>query len=207
MKKIFLMMALLVATSAFAQKSTGIDKKYAAGAVPVKDGKVEFSQDYELAGKSKAEIYKTLLEYAQALTQQENSLPQCKVSTSDEANGLVAVNMEEWMYFKKTGWVTNRTRFYYQLLFQVKDGGYTATLRNIHYLYDEERNGGIAYDAEEWITDDKAIVKNGTKLSKYSGKFRTFTIDRKDVLFREAYTANGGKIKKIKKIVYEEVEE
>ncbi len=209
MKKILLLAALFltVSVAGFAQKKN-IETKYAAGAVPVKDGKVEFSENFKLDGKSKAEIYKSLLAFSQDLAKEENSLPQCRVSTNDEANGLVAVNMEEWMYFKRTSWVTNRTRFYYQLLFQIKDGGYTATLRNLRYLADEDRNGGQTYTAEGWITDDNAIVKNGTKLSKYSGKFRTFTIDRKDELFQKAYSAAGGKVKKlVKKVIYQEVEE
>lgn len=209
MRKNILIGVLLLFVSAvsFAQKN-GIEKKYGMGAVPVKDGKVEFEQDFVLNGKSKAEIYNSLLSFAQGLTKAENSLPQCRVSTSDEANGLVAVNMEEWMYFKRTAWVTNRTRFYYQLVFKIKDGGYTALLRGIRYLADEERGGGQTYSAEGWITDDKAIVKNGTKLSKYSGKFRTFTIDRKDELFQKAYSAAGGKTKKrVRKVVYQEVEE
>lgn len=209
MKKILLFTALFltVSVAGFAQKKS-IEKKYAAGAVPVKDGKVEFTDEFELNGKPKSEIYKSLLDFAESLLKEENSLPQCRVSTSDEANGLIAVNMEEWLYFKRTSWVTNRTRFYYQLLFQIKDGKYTATLRNLRYLADEERNGGQTYTAEGWITDDKAFVKNGTKLSKYSGKFRTFTIDRKDELFQKAYSAAGGKIKKrVKKVIYEDVEE
>ena len=167
-----------------------------------------FDGDFKLANKPKSQIYNSLLAFAKELIKEENALPQCRISTDDEANGLLAINMEEWLYFKRTAWVTSRTRFYYQLLFQIKDGEYTATLRNIHYLYDEEHNGGINYGAEEWITDDKAIVKRGTKLSKYSGKFRTFTIDRKDELFQKAYSAAGGKLKKrVKKVIYEEVEE
>ena len=207
MKRIMFLTAVLIATAAFAQKNH-IDKKYGVGTVPVKDGKVVFEDNFRLTGKSKSQIYNSLLVFAKELTKEENALPQCRISTNDEANGLLAVNMEEWMYFKRTSWVTNRTRFYYQLLFQIKDGEYTATLRNMRYLHDEEHNGGLNYSAEEWITDDKAIVKKGTKLSKYSGKFRTFTIDRKDELFQKAYSAAGGKVKKrVKKIIYEEVEE
>lgn len=206
-KLIFITMALAMQAMVFAQKNT-VDKKYGYGAVPVVEGKVVFSENFKLEGKTKAEIFNKLNAYAGQLAKGGDAMPQCRVTTSDENNGIVAVNMEEWMVFKQTAWVTNRTRFYYQLLFQIAEGGYTATLRNIHYLYDEERNGGLSYSAEEWITDDKALVKKGTKLSKYSGKFRTFTIDRKDQLFNEAYTAAGGKVKKkVKKVVYEEVEE
>ncbi len=206
-KLIFITIALAMSTMLFAQKST-VDKKYGYGAVPLVEGKVVFSENFKLEGKTKAEIFNKLNAYAGQLAKSDDAMPQCRVTTSDENNGIVAVNMEEWMVFKQTAWVTNRTRFYYQLLFQIADGGYTATLRNIHYLYDEERNGGLNYSAEEWITDDKALVKKGTKLSKYSGKFRTFTIDRKDQLFKEAYIEAGGKVKKkVKKVVYEEVEE
>ena len=37
--------------------------------------------------------------------------------------------------------------------------------------------------AEDWITDANAFTKNGTKLARISGKFRTKTIDRKDEIF------------------------
>ena len=110
------------------------------------------------------------------------------------------------MYFKRKAWVTDYTRCYYQLLYQIKDGGFTVTMRNIRYLYEEERNGGFQYDAESWITDEAALVKKRKKLSRLSGKFRTKTIDRKDQLFEESYLAAGGK-KKVRKVIYEEVEE
>lgn len=207
MKKLLFLTAVLIATTVCAQKKT-IEPKYGVGAVPVKEGKVEFCEDFKLDGKSKAQFFSALNTYALELTKSENALPQCRLIQSNEDLGFIAVNMEEWMYFKRTAWITNRTRFYYQLLFSIKDGEFTATLRNIRYLYDEEHDGGQNYSAEGWITDDKAIVKKGTKLSKYSGKFRTFTIDRKDAIFQNAYSAAGGKVKKrVKKIIYEEVEE
>ena len=37
--------------------------------------------------------------------------------------------------------------------------------------------------AEEWITDENALNKKKDNLSKYSGKFRRKTIDRKDNIF------------------------
>lgn len=187
-----------------------LDKKYGPGAVPVVEGHVVFEQKFEVAGKSKAQIFEALKAYGTALLKQENSLPQCRIVLDDAAQGLLAINMEEWLYFKRTALVTNRTRFYYQLLFQVTDSGYTATLRNIHYLYEEDRmpDGGIAYE-DSWITDPNALVKNGTRLSRMSGKFRTFTIDRKDQLFADAATATGGrkKARRIKKVVEVEVDE
>ena len=205
MKKIALLFAIILPLALNAQKS-GIPEKYAAGAVPVVDGAVVFSKDYTLKNKTSEQIFDSLLAYANALIHSENSLPQCKISTNDKANNLIAVNMEETMYFKRKAWVTDYTRCYYQLLYQIKDGGFTVTMRNIRYLYEEERNGGFQYDAESWITDEAALVKKGKKLSRLSGKFRTKTIDRKDQLFEESYLAAGGK-KNVRKVIYEEVEE
>lgn len=203
------MLAMLVSLPAIAQKG-GIPQKYAAGTVPVVDGEVVFTQSVEIPQtRAKSDVYTALLSMAQGLTKEENALPQSRVSVSDENAGLIAVNMEEWMYFKRKAWVTDRTRFYYQLLMQVEGSKLTLTLRNMRYYYDEERqSGGVTYSANKWITDDVAIVKHGTKLSRLSGKFRTHTIDRKDELFAKAVSAAGGKTKKrVKKIIYEEVEE
>ena len=44
MKKLLFLTAVLIATTVCAQKNT-IDKKYGIGTVPVKEGKVEFSED------------------------------------------------------------------------------------------------------------------------------------------------------------------
>ena len=46
-------------------------------------------------------------------------------------------------------------------------------------------------NAEEWITDEWALNKKGNKLSKYSGKFRCKTIDRKDNIFGRVCKALG----------------
>ena len=56
------------------------------------------------------------------------------------------------------------------------------TMGRISYRYDEERLKQV-YKAEEWITDKYGLTKKQDKLSKYSGKFRRKTIDRKDYIF------------------------
>ena len=48
-----------------------------------------------------------------------------------------------------------------------------------------------AYRAEKWITAEEAMNKAKTKLLKIPGKFRRFTIDRKDEIFRGAAKAAG----------------
>ena len=69
---------------------------------------------------------------------------------------------------------------------QATDGKLQAQLRRLHYRYDPEVTAGDFDDdrrAEDWITDANAFTKNGTKLARISGKFRTKTIDRKDEIF------------------------
>ena len=109
------------------------------------------------------------------------------------------------MYFKRTNWQIHRVRFYYQLVFRVENGKFTATMRRLHYRYDPEVTAGEFDDdrrAEKWITDDAALTKNGTKLARVSGKFRAFTIDRKNEIFRGAGKATGAVVKrKVTKIV------
>ena len=99
---------------------------------------------------------------------------------------MLAASIEEYMYFKRTNWQIHRVRFYYQLVLQATDGKLQAQLRRLHYRYDPEVTAGDFDDdrrAEDWITDANAFTKNGTKLARISGKFRTKTIDRKDEIF------------------------
>jgi colicin import membrane protein len=57
-------------------------------------------------------------------------------------------------------------------------------LTRISYQYELDREGsGLETTAEEWITDKYGLTKKQDKLSKYSGKFRRKTIDRKDYIF------------------------
>ena len=101
--------------------------------------------------------------------------------------------------------------FYYQLFLQVDDGKFSATMRRLHYRYDPEITAGEFDEdrrAEQWITDDAALTKNGTKLQRVSGKFRVFTIDRKNEVFRGLAKAAGAVVtKKVTKTVEVEEEE
>ena len=61
MKNIVLLIMVLTHTFiGFAQT----DDKYLEGAVPVVDGKVVFSKNFNLQGKNKTEVYNTALQWA-----------------------------------------------------------------------------------------------------------------------------------------------
>lgn len=199
MRKIIiaLLMLLPAFTSVTAQETKAND--YLAGAVPTVNGCVVFKQTYQVPGKTQSEIFTALKNYTiTQVLEGPNHLPQARITEADSLNGTLAASMDEYLYFKRTKWQIHRVHFYYQLVFEVKNGSFDVTMRNIHYKYDPEANPGgmdADYRAENWITDEAALTKDGKRLARISGKFRKNTIDRKNELFKEAARAAGVKFK------------
>ena len=188
-------------------KAQNDETKYLEGAVTLKNGYVEFEKSYNVPGKSQEEIFGALQNYIQnSLIDGPESLKQSRMVKADSTNFTIVADLEEWLYFKRKAWVTHRTRFYYQIIAQAEEGRFNIIMRRIHYLYDEEERPGMAepYHAEEWITDDMALNKEKTKLTRIAGKFRRYTIERKDEIFTNAARAAGAKIKVLKVIEVEE---
>lgn len=188
-------------------KAQNDETKYLEGAVTLKNGYVEFEKSYNVPGKSQEEIFGALQNYIQnSLIDGPESLKQSRMVKADSTNFTIVANLEEWLYFKRKAWVTHRTRFYYQIIAQAEEGRFNIIMRRIHYLYDEEERPGMAepYHAEEWITDDMALNKEKTKLTRIAGKFRRYTIERKDEIFTNAARAAGAKVKVLKVIEVEE---
>ena len=113
---------------------------------------------------------------------------------TNEEEGDIAASAEEYIVFSSSALSLDRTRIYYQYLINVADGVCRMTMTRIRYWYDENRDGGEKYTAEEWITDDMALNKKKTKLAPICGKFRRETIDLKDQLFQSATDALGQKV-------------
>jgi hypothetical protein len=91
------------------------------------------------------------------------------------------LRIQQNLIFKNTALVTDLTKINYNLNFAVKEVNgkkvCTVTMTDISYVYEEEREGGGSFTAEEWITDDEAFNRNKTKFLKTTGKFRIKTID------------------------------
>lgn len=188
-------------------KAQNDETKYLEGAVTLKNGYIEFEKSYNVPGKSQEEIFGALQNYIQnSLIDGPESLKQSRMVKADSTNFTIVADLEEWLYFKRKAWVTHRTRFYYQIIAQAEEGRFNIIMRRIHYLYDEEERPGMAepYHAEEWITDDMALNKEKTKLTRIAGKFRRYTIERKDEIFTNAARAAGAKVKVLKVIEVEE---
>ena len=201
MKKVVLLLMLLLPLACAAQRGkVETQQRYLAGAVPMVDGYVQFDKTYFVKNKDKATLMQELKDYVQKeLVDGPDQLPQARITEVSPDSGIIAAGIEEYMYFKRTNWQIHRVRFYYQLVFRVENGKFTATMRRLHYRYDPEVTAGEFDDdrrAEKWITDDAALTKNGTKLARVSGKFRAFTIDRKNEIFRGAGKATGAVVKR-----------
>lgn len=211
MKRLLLLLSFLLPCMMLQAQKKTVDPRYLAGAVPMVNGYVQFDKSYKVPNKTKAQIMDSLQHYVQtALVEGPDQLPQARITEVSPDSGIIAASIEEYMYFKRTNWQIHRVRFYYQLVFEVQDGSYNVTMRRLHYRYDPEVTAGDFDDdrrAEQWITDDEALTKNGTKLARISGKFRTHTIDRKDEIFKESAKAAGVVFKKKVMVVEEESED
>ena len=158
--------------------------KYLIGAVPEVDGRVTFQTTISAPGKTAAQIYALLREDMLKMTKEPNQIEQSRISLENEGEGEIVGQYQEWLVFKNKPLVLDRTRLFYTLIVNCKDGEAKVELTRIHYLYDEERDA-TTYKAEEWITDEYAVNKNHTKLYPISDKFRRKTIDRKDFIFNK----------------------
>ena len=167
-----------------AETTVNPDQKYLAGAVPEVDGRVVFHTVVDAPGKSASQVYAIVKGYLQKMTREKNQFEQSRIILDDSLNYEVAGTYQEWLVFKSTALVLDRTRLFYNLIVKCDDGKADITMTRIHYLYEEERNPQTLR-AEEWITDKEGLNKKQTKLSRVSGKFRRKTIDRKDFLFNK----------------------
>lgn len=189
MKKIILLLLLCLPLISVAQT----DEKYLEGAITQKDGKVTFSTEMKVPAMTQEQVYETLLQWANQRFQPTEKM-NARVLFQDPEEGSIAVGGEEYIVFSSTALALDRTRIYYQLKMFCEAGKCSIDMTRIRYLYDEARNGGEKYEAEEWITDKWALNKSKTKLAPISGKFRRKTIDLKDELFKEIQTALGNKM-------------
>ena len=172
MKKLFL--SLFLCLGVLAGKAQ-IDSKYGIGKVPVVNGKVMF-QDTIVTVLDDAVAYEKMAMWAKERFNKPYVIISRFVS-EDEVNHLLGVTAEEWLDFKKKFFVWDRTRINYWLEFQCRDNRCVIRLTRINYWYEEERDGGSKFSAEEWITDENAFNSKQTKLLNDPGKFRVKTID------------------------------
>ncbi|WP_321480934.1 DUF4468 domain-containing protein [uncultured Bacteroides sp.] len=159
--------------------------KYLAGAVPEVEGRVVFSQEYDLPGVSKEQIFDRTLTWMQKRLQKNKNIS--RVVYSDKTKGMIAGLGKEYIIFKSTALSLDRTLINYQLTVTCLTGKCILKIEKIRYTYQEKEK----YTAEEWITDKYALNKAQTKLVRGLSKFRIKTIDFVNKMFSSAEKAIG----------------
>ena len=173
-----------------------VDKKYLAGAVPEVNGEVVFTLDKDVPGMSADSIYSKVYDVISQIVEEGKSQdlqPAGRIAAVNKSEHTIAARLKEWLVFSSNFISLDRTVFNYTLVAQATDGHIHVTLDRISYAYEMDRKDteGLKVKAEEWITDQYALNKKGTKLSRISGKFRRKTIDRKDNIFERIDAALG----------------
>lgn len=160
------------------------DSRYLVGAVPEIDGKVVFTQEFNIPGMSQDEIYNRVLTWMETdLKKNENN---SRVVYSNPDKGQIVGIGEEWIVFKSTALSLDRTEIQYQLTATCQPEKCILEIGKIRYEY---REGEEKYTAEEWITDKYALNKSKTKLVRGLAKWRRKTVDFVDNLNLEVTQA------------------
>lgn len=172
MKRLFLTICLgMNLMAGWAQ----VEAKYGKGSVPVVNGRVIF-QDTISTTLTPEAAYSKIVTWAKKRFQKPNVIIS-KFVSNDIQNQQLNITAEEYLVFTDRFFVLDRTRINYWVDIKCHDNYTIFTITRINYWYEEERNGGIKFRAEEMITDEQAFNKKGTKLLKDQGKFRRKTID------------------------------
>lgn len=90
------------------------DSRYLVGAVPLIEGKVIFSKEFNIPGMSQEEIFNRMMKWMKERLH-ENKNPESRVVYSDEEKGSIAGIGEEWIVFKSTALSLDRTLINYQV--------------------------------------------------------------------------------------------
>lgn len=172
MKRIFLSICLgLSLMTGWAQ----VEAKYDKGSVPIVNGRVLF-QDTINTVLTEAEAYAKIEAWSKTRFTKPNVIIS-KFITEDSQNHHLSLTAEEYLVFTNRFFVLDRTRINYWIEIQCQENCAILKLTRINYWYEEERDGGSKFSAEETITDEQAFNKKGTKLLREQGKFRRKTID------------------------------
>lgn len=158
------------------------EKYLVTDAVPVVDGKVEWTTTINVPGRDAGYLYSVSKDYLSQLVSDKLQLPGSRVVVKDSVHHSVAAFVHEWLVFRNSALSLDRSEIFYLLEISCSDGKATATMSRVKYKY-ATQGKPETYLAEKWITDKEAVNKKHTRLYPISGKFRRKTIDRKDEIF------------------------
>lgn len=160
------------------------DLPYLKGAVPEVDGKVVYHIDLPLKGMKADEVYSAIYKRLEKLVSDPHQTEHSRIALVNEEEHSIVARIEEWMVFADKILVLDRALFNYVVEANCKDEMLSLTISRLYYNYNT--NHGINhFTAEETITDELMLTKNGTKLRKVNSKFRKATVDRMNEVLKE----------------------
>ncbi len=152
-------------------------EKYLAGAVPVVDGRVIFTREIGYSGQKSETVYKAVYEWLENRLS-ENSNEMSRIVFTDQPQGTIVGQAEEYLVFKASALSLDRAQVFYRITMLVTEDQIKMEVSHIRYEYNTgNKREAEKYVAENWITDDKALNKAKNKLAFNTGKFRSATID------------------------------
>ncbi len=156
------------------------DSRYLEGAVTEEQGKVVFSRNFNIPGMSKDEIMQRTETWMDGLMKQNKN--NSRIVFKDADAGNIVGNADHYIVFSSSALSLDRTRMLYILTATAKPENLNLEISRIRYIYNE---GGKeeTYTAEEMITDEYALNKAHTKLSRGYAKWRRKTVDYVDSVF------------------------
>ncbi len=153
------------------------DRPYLAGAVPVVDGKVVYTVDVDMPGKTADEVYDRAYSLLEMMTKDEHQTGISKIALVNKAEHSVVATFEEWLVFADKMLQLDRTLMTYVILAECSSGKCHMEIQRINYKYDLLRHPQYL-SADDIITDKQCVSKDGTKLKRGYIKFRKKTVDR-----------------------------
>lgn len=188
-KLIFLIFVIIPFITVYAQD----DAKYLKGAVTEVGGKVVFSKFVNTGNLyTENQLFDKVNQWAEAkYTNEKDEDLKNRVLLSDAEAKNIACYGETKFVFRKSTFTLDQAIFSYQLILEIGQTGCNATIRGMKYTYSDLKG---TETAEELITDEKALNKDGTKLERFYDKFRRNTVDSVNSIFNslERYLVTQG---------------
>lgn len=161
------------------------DIKYLDGTVPVNDkGIVEWQKNIQLNGVNGSEAYEKAYTILKEYVESHNPFKESRIALVNREKKSIIATVKDWLVFKNTALALDRSKISYAIVADCSDNNVSIAITRLSYEYEENRPTGFKLSAEELITDDKALNKKHTNVSRMYGKFRIKTIDLKDELFK-----------------------
>lgn len=170
MKKLLLLLSLLLACAALPAQE---DSTYLAGAVPETDGKIKFAYTFDCTGIPQERLFRRLEEWSEKRfrTEEDN---QGRVLYANMEKGQIVSQGSEYLVFLKHALALDRALFNYRVTFLLSPERCDMEVSHLNYVYEDPTK---KIPAEDIISDENALYRNGTKLIPGTKKFRIRTVD------------------------------